>query len=115
MMTPFTDGLLRDWFFEGVAADVFADSVVSNMGAGSFTEEAFNDFLYRRGVIVYINGHETGILVVGREDWREDDLNELLEQRAGRILKVYSQEMVLAYLASGRDQFDDEEVAFQFG
>lgn len=115
MTTPFNDGYLREWFFEGVEANVFAETVVSNMGAGPFTEEDFDDFLYRRGVTVYVNGPETEVLVVGREDWREDDLNELLEKRAGRTLKVYSQEMMVAYLASGRDPFDDEEAALRFG
>jgi len=115
MMTPFTDETIRDWFFEGVMIDAFEEANVSNMGAEPFTEESFDDFLYERGINVYDNGPETDVLVVGREEWREDDLNVLLEQRAGKTLKVYSQEMMMTYLASGRDPFDDEEVLVRFG
>lgn len=115
MTTPFTDNLLRDWFFEGVVTDVYEETVLSNMGSGPFIEEDFDDFLYRCGVSVYVNGPETEIIVIGREEWREEDVNDLLEQRAGRTLKVYSQEMMMAYLASGRDPFDSEEVLLSFG
>jgi hypothetical protein len=108
MTTPFTDKLVRDWFFEGVVTEAFEETVVSNMGYGPFTEEYFDDFLYRCGISVCVNGPETEVIVVRREEWREDDRNDLLEQRAGKTPKVYSQE-IMACLASGRNPFDSAE------
>lgn len=83
MTTPLTDKLVRDWYFEGVVMDVYEETIVSNMGSGPFIEEDFDNFLYRLGVSVYVNGPETEVIIVGREEWREDDPNDLLERRAG--------------------------------
>lgn len=84
MTTPFTDKLLRDWFFEVTVTDVLEETIVSNMGYGPFAEDDFDDLLYRYGITVHVNGPETEVIVVGREEWREEDLYDLLEQRAGK-------------------------------
>lgn len=47
------------------------------------------------------------MLIVGRDGWSEENLVTALRMRAGRTLKVYSQEMFLTYLIAGKDPFDE--------
>ena len=89
--------------------------VVMTTGSGPWKEEKFDVFLRRCG-IEPVSPEETGpaVLVVGHDDWDSDDLCAAVEVRVGRVLKVYSQEMVLVSLAAGQDAFDlfsDEELA----
>jgi hypothetical protein len=114
-LTPFTDVTLRDWFFESFPPDSFPVDGVATMGAVPFEDNELDDFFYDSGVGIYIPDENTEILVIGREEWREEDLEELLDKRAGKALKVYSQEMFLSYWASGRDPFEDEKIARKFG
>src|SRR5215213_1780996 len=115
MATPFDDAVLKVWFFESFPTPPIKEDGIATMGSGPFEEADLDDFLYERGLGIYIPGADTELLVVGREGWSEDALEDLLEMRAGKTLKVYSQEMFLAFWASGRDPFDDAEVARRFG
>jgi hypothetical protein len=48
-------------------------------------------------------------LVVGRNNWSEDDLLAQIEARQGQELRIYSQEMWFATMATGRDPFDADD------
>ena len=49
-------------------------------------------------------------LIVGWKEWKYVDLRRLLEMRIGSTLRVYSQEMFLAYAISGIDPLDEPKV-----
>jgi hypothetical protein len=49
---------------------------------------------------------DCGLMVVGREDWMFDDLEDQIRVRAGHELKIYSQEMMVAALATRDDPFE---------
>ena len=50
---------------------------------------------------------EPEIVLVGRRDW-EGIIDKLLQSRIGQTVRVYSQEMFLAWVLSGCDPFDSE-------
>ena len=54
--------------------------------------------------------------MVGRVGWSQEDLLAQIEMRQGQTLRVYSQEMLLAALITGRDPLDcdDAEVLDSF-
>lgn len=113
--TPFNDEVLRDWFFDSLTSLPFSKDGVATMGSDPFSESSFDDFLYDKGLSIYIPGEDTETLIIGRDEWVEENLEEILDMRAGKQLKVYSQEMFLSYLASGRDPFENEGIARKFG
>ena len=45
-------------------------------------------------------------MIVGRYDWEEADLDAKLAAREGQTLRVYSQEMLLAAMATANDPFE---------
>jgi len=49
-------------------------------------------------------------LVVGRNGWSEDDLLAQIEARQGQELRIYSQEMWIAAMATKRDPFDADDL-----
>lgn len=56
--------------------------------------------------------------VVGREGWSEEEIDRLIDDNVGQLLKFYSQEMLASYLITGRDPFEgDSDVltAFRVG
>lgn len=48
-------------------------------------------------------------LIVGRNNWSEDALQSQIEARRGQELRIYSQEMWFAAMATGRDPFDADD------
>ena len=56
-------------------------------------------------------------IIVGREEWDGDSLLAQIDSRKGESLRVYSQEMWFAMMATGRDPFDekDSELLQAFG
>ena len=82
---------------------------VATLGSGPFTEEDFDSFLQELGVKVLHPNADLELVVVGREGWSDEDLEEIVQNRAGAILKVFSQEMLLVYVFSGLDPFNESE------
>lgn len=81
-------------------------SGVMTTGSGPCDEDLFDEFLRACGIWVTDLG-ESGpnVLVIGHEDWDEDELDAAIEARSGGQLKVYSQEMVIASIALGADVY----------
>lgn len=48
-------------------------------------------------------------VVVGRNGWSQEDLRQTIELRADQTLRVYSQEMLLVALMTGRDPLDEAD------
>jgi len=84
--------------------------VVATQGSGPYTEEAFDLFLTNCGIrLLNVSGdYPPEVVVLGREDWNEDDIEELWRNSSGQI-RVYSQEMVVASMAIGTDIFDFDQ------
>ncbi len=49
-------------------------------------------------------------VIVGRNGWSAPDLRNLIDAHQGKSLRIYSQEMFVAKLATGRDPFDAQDV-----
>ena len=91
---------------------------VLGSGSGPWEESEYDKFLKRCGVIPYpLDTEGPSVLVIGHTDWDKDELDSAIETRAGKSLRVYSQEMVLVSLALGADVFDicDKEQLIVFG
>lgn len=83
--------------------------VVASQGSGPYEESDFDDFLMACGIEVRFLSSAVGspaVVVLGREYWEEDDLDELWERTSGENVRVYSQEMVVASMAAGVDLFE---------
>jgi hypothetical protein len=71
--------------------------------------------LWNWGIKALPPSSDLNILVIGREDWDEDHLHAVIEGRRGKELRVYSQEMFLAYIAGSNDPLESPPVAEIFG
>ena len=114
MPSPFDHDELRDWFFEGIDASDMFPSAIGSMGSGPFEEIEFDEFLETLAIRPEVPSADLNVLIVGREGW-EKDLHGTIEQRRGKDLQVYSQEMLLAYIATNIDPLESPEVAEIFG
>ena len=83
--------------------------VVGTQGTGPYFEEAFDDFLVCCGITVQGITEEfsPSVVVLGRWGWNKAALDALEEQFVPP--RIYSQEMVIASMAIGRDIFELEE------
>src|SRR5918912_2236530 len=115
MVIPLDNEILKNWFLESFPSAPCGENFVSTIGSEPFPESVFDDLLRSGGLEVFNIHDETDVLIIGREDWDEEDLNGLLDRREGQPLKVYSQEMFLAHWLTERDPFEDEDVARAFG
>jgi hypothetical protein len=53
---------------------------------------------------------EVAHVVVGRNGWSSGDLTQHIDARQGLGLRIYSQEMWVAAMATGRDPFDTDDI-----
>lgn len=93
---------------------------VMTTGSGPVDEGDFDKFLAACKISVEdVSENGPDVLVIGHDDWDEDDLDAAIRVRKGGTLRIYSQEMVFASLALGADIFDilsaDELAAFGVG
>jgi len=106
----------RDWLCQNADASSLGLKYVATSGSGPFQEGEFDDFLRRLQIEPRGIAAGTRVLVVGRRDWSENSLKNLIRQRSGQRLWVYSQEMLIAYLATGIDPLTaSEDVVERFG
>lgn len=75
------------------------------LGGGPFDADAFSDFLQERGLQIVEKESASGVVVLGREGWDEDEIDDVIDRHVGRSLRIYSQEMLVAALANGEDPF----------
>ncbi|WP_349269884.1 hypothetical protein MPNTM1_00393 [Mycolicibacterium parafortuitum] len=82
---------------------------VATQGSGPCEEPAFDDFLAACGIDVHLvlaDDPEPDVVIFGREDWLEGDVDALWERTEGKGVRVYSQEMVFASLMIGHDLYE---------
>lgn len=115
MKAPFNSHILRDWFtnqFE--ISDLGLDSAVT-MGSGPFDEAEFDEFLKRNKIRPYDPSEEVETIVVGINNWDQSKLQQMMDLRKGKTLRVYSQEMFFSFLITGADPYlADRNVLTEF-
>ncbi|MCY7348532.1 MAG: hypothetical protein LH614_20275 [Pyrinomonadaceae bacterium] len=114
MIIPLDNETLKNWFLECFGSAPSSENFVSTTGSMPFDEEEFDEFLGEGNLTVFGIQDETNVLIIGRENWSEEKLDNLLDRREGLGLKVYSQEMFWAFWTTGQDPFDNEAVALAF-
>ena len=118
MTLPIENEIVSEWLLESFPSAPCEENYISTCGSGPHTENDFDDFLRLSDAEIYDIDKYTDVLIVGRnfgEDEEDEELfSSLLELRKGKVLTVYSQEMFLAHWFTGRNPFDDEDVAKAF-
>ena len=77
------------------------------MGDGPLAWTEWRSVLASHDRDVYFPDQYHATLLVGRENWSKTLILDLLEARRGLKVRIVSQEMMLAWLATRRDPFDD--------
>lgn len=116
MIIPLDNEVLEQWFLDYFPSAPCTENTISTIGSNPLGEEDFDYVLRVAGLEVFNIGIDTDVLIIGRDDWQEyeEQLNDLLDNREGKSLKIYSQEMFWAYWITGHDTFDDKDVALAF-
>jgi hypothetical protein len=113
---PFRDRMLRNWLCQSLDPSAIGLKAVSTTGSGPFAEVEFDEFLRGLRVEPQTIAPQTKVLIVGRRGWTESELRTLLEARSGKKLRVYSQEMLIAFLLTATDPLrSPDEVVERFG
>lgn len=83
-------------------------------GSGPYDEEDCVQFLDSQGKDTGDFDPADEVFVVGWDDYNDDYLMWLIKMRAGKRLKIYSQEMMAAWLSCGKDPYGNEEIMREF-
>ena len=86
-------------------------------GQGPFGKMDLWQYLDDRGLKTYLNfskGDDPGVLIVGRDGYDLDAIKALLDDRRGTVLRICSQEMILAWSLTGVDPNARPETARSF-
>jgi hypothetical protein len=95
---------LRDRFFAGKAAAPF-ELPVKLLGTGPFDQTDLKEFLKKCRVPMWKRNTSVNVLILGRDDWKSESVNEIVEDAEGAVLQIYSQEMLISVLAGYPDPF----------
>ncbi len=106
------------WFHEesnkeGNKSKIFEEAVVQGM---SFLYEFdIARFLEKHGISYggYFRG-DVETMILGKKGWNENDVMQQLDLRTGKSVKVYSEEMLLAFLGCGKDPFSGGEALLRY-
>lgn len=104
-------GHARESPSDEVAFPMYAVTV----GNGPYPEEDFDSVIEKRNIDPCpLNTEYVDVLVLGRRDWDASSLEAHLSLYRGETLRVYSQEMFLAFLATEQDPYEDPELVLEF-
>ena len=95
---------LRDRFFQRLDPVQF-DLPVRILGDRPFSGSDFVSFLKSRGVKLAKKKEISHCIVIGRRGWSKAEVDQIVEQSNGSVLRIYSQEMLTAVLAGHPDPF----------
>lgn len=108
----FSSSYILDWLTEVYEPKDFsiAGGYLASIGSGPWNSDSFMSLLLDRGYSLWeLPDSDVVHLVVGREGWDEDVLLNQIDVCSGTQLRIYSQEMWMALLTTGRDPFDAED------
>lgn len=90
--------------FSQEASEVFAPpKEIVSLGSGPFPEDDLVDYLKSLGITPYNNG--CSWIIVGRDGWTEEELNELIDSADLDEVRVFSQELFMAGILTTHDPF----------
>jgi hypothetical protein len=107
-MDVFSDPRIRAWAQkQGRAGRRFVPpKIVAVAGEGPMPSNALECLLEGRGIeVVPVGDPRASVLIVGRDHWEVDQIEEQIKARSGEDLFVHSQEMFLTTLLVGADPF----------
>lgn len=108
----FSNLYILDWLTEVYEPKDFSitGGYLASVGSGPWNSNGFMTLLLERGYSLWeLPDSDVVHLVVGREGWDEDELLNQIDLCSGTQLRIYSQEMWMALLTTGRDPFDAED------
>jgi hypothetical protein len=106
-MTPLIEPQFR-WVLEHLRVpQSVGPSSIMLMGDGPLHWTEWRDALFAQGRDVYFPDQYHATLLVGRRDWSKALILDLLEARRGMKVRIVSQEMMLAWLTTRQNPFDD--------
>jgi hypothetical protein len=106
------DTRVLGWLLEGVGPRTVGPKAGSLgwCGSGPYADDVLDPALREIGFRLYDLAHNSiSHVVVGRTDWSENALLEQIDLRQGKALRVYSQEMLIAMLLTGKDPLDSDD------
>ena len=90
--------------FSQEVSELFAPpKEIVSLGSGPFSEDDFDDYLKSLGITPYVNG--CSWIIVGRDGWTEEQLNELIDNADLDEVRVFSQELFMAGILTTHDPF----------
>jgi hypothetical protein len=90
--------------FSQEASELFAPpKEIVSLGSGPFPEDDFDDYLKSLGITPYVDGYSW--IIVGRDGWTEEQLNELIDNAELDEVRVFSQELFMAGILTTHDPF----------
>lgn len=114
--SPFSDTKLRNAFFSSLDGSDDLPDTVAIVGSDPFGHTDLTLFIREQGIDVVSSSHGTEVVILGRQGWSTESLDQLVKRRSGRLLKAYSQEMFLAFVAARSDPFQHgRDVLEQYG
>jgi hypothetical protein len=113
MSNPFNNIIIRNWFSPIHRGDNLPIAIVL-IGSDPFEYDDFKSFLKSLEFNVFKAPYNLETLIVGRNECDDDVINEQIDLRQNKKLKIYSQEMFLCYLYSGKDPYLNTEVLSNF-
>lgn len=102
------------WFYEkGDAAEIFDAAVIH--GTSVIPEHLLVNLLEWNGISYcgYYRG-DVETLIIGKSGWNEEEVKQQLDLRTGKSIRVYSEEMVLAFLSCGKDPLGGGEALLRY-
>ena len=78
-------------------------SKIVTIGEGPYDEGEFDDYLRQLSIEPYANGYPW--IIVGREGWTEEQIDELIENSDLDEVRVFSQELFVAGILTTHDPF----------
>lgn len=116
--TPFNNPVLRDWLLTWPTTELSLGGSVAILGEGPFERDELTSFLVAKGFDCQAASDRTDLVILGRSGWEEAEVDDVIDDHVGRCLRIYSQEMFVAYLAKHDDPFlggEDVLAAFRAG
>lgn len=104
-----SDHQIIDWMLEDASPEQAEVNLgyLSLIGEGPWPDQRIRELMEEAGFsLCMLPDADVEHIVVGRHSWDASVLEQQIEAMEGRQLRIYSQEMWFAKLATGRDPFD---------
>jgi hypothetical protein len=114
--TPYSSPAIRDWYFDPHKQPSTFPKVVCFIGTSPFDTVELRAFLLKRFSILLLDYRKkelydeyfdliNGMFIVGRDGWSNHELDDIIDDHVESHLRIYSQEMFLAFLMTQCDPF----------